>query len=56
MEQNLFIECLLNGESKMVEEKTIKETLKEFIKWYNEKRIHHALNYDTPEKIYEEKL
>jgi len=33
-----------------------KETLKKFVKWYNEKRIHHALKYDTPEKIYEEKL
>lgn len=33
-----------------------KETLQEFVKWYNEKRIHHALNYDTPEKTYSEKL
>ena len=26
------------------------ESLQEFVKWYNEKRIHHALAYDTPEK------
>lgn len=32
------------------------ETLQEFIKWYNEKRIHHALNYDTPEKTYWDKV
>ena len=32
------------------------ETLLEFVKWYNEKRIHHALGYDTPEKVYWEKL
>lgn len=32
------------------------ESLQEFVKWYNEKRIHHALNYDTPEKVYWEKL
>lgn len=32
------------------------ETLKDFVKWYNEKRIHHALEYDTPEKVYWEKL
>ncbi len=32
------------------------ETLQDFVKWYNEKRIHHALGYDTPEKVYWEKL
>jgi len=32
------------------------ESLQEFVKWYNEGRIHHALSYDTPEKIYWEKL
>ena len=32
------------------------ETLQEFVRWYNEKRIHHALSYDTPEKVYWEKL
>ena len=32
------------------------EKLQEFVKWYNEGRIHHALSYDTPEKIYWEKL
>jgi len=33
-----------------------KETLRELVKWYNEKRIHHALGYDTPEKTYWENL
>jgi putative transposase len=32
------------------------ETLQEFIKWYNEERIHHALNYETPEEIYRKNL
>jgi len=32
------------------------ENLQDFVKWYNEGRIHHALSYDTPEKIYWEKL
>jgi len=32
------------------------ESLQEFVKWYNEKRIHHALNYKTPEKVYKENL
>jgi putative transposase len=29
------------------------ETLKEFVKWYNEERIHHALEYKTPEEVYQ---
>jgi putative transposase len=32
------------------------ETLQETVKWYNERRIHHALSYETPEKVYWEKL
>ena len=32
------------------------ESFKDFIKWYNEKRIHHALEYKTPEEVYLEKL
>lgn len=28
------------------------ETLKETVKWYNERRIHHALEYKTPEEAY----
>ena len=32
------------------------ETLQEFVKWYNEERIHHALEYKTPEKVYRENL
>ena len=33
-----------------------KETLQEFVKWYNEHRIHHALDYKTPQEVYEEKV
>lgn len=33
-----------------------KETFHEFIKWYNEERIHHALGYKTPDEVYYEKL
>ncbi|MBI4373821.1 MAG: DDE-type integrase/transposase/recombinase [Deltaproteobacteria bacterium] len=32
------------------------ETLQEFVKWYNEERIHHALGYKTPQEVYGEKL
>lgn len=32
------------------------ESLQDFVKWYNEKRIHHALAYDTPEKVYWKKV
>lgn len=32
------------------------ESFQDFIKWYNEKRIHHALGYETPEKVYRENL
>ena len=32
------------------------ETLQEFVKWYNEHRIHHALDYKTPDEVYGEKL
>lgn len=32
------------------------ETLQDFVKWYNEERIHHALEYKTPQEVYEEKL
>jgi putative transposase len=28
------------------------ESLQEFVKWYNEERIHHALEYKTPEEVY----
>jgi putative transposase len=31
-------------------------TLQEFVEWYNEKRIHHALQYGTPDNVYYEKL
>ncbi len=33
-----------------------KENLQDFVKWYNKVRIHHALDYKTPEEIYQEKL
>jgi putative transposase len=29
------------------------ESLQDFVKWYNEKRIHHALAYETPEEVYQ---
>jgi len=32
------------------------ESLQDFVKWYNEGRIHHALAYNTPEKVYWEKM
>jgi putative transposase len=32
------------------------ETLQEFVKWYNEERIHHALEYKTPDEVYRENL
>ena len=32
------------------------ETLQDFVNWYNGGRIHHALDYETPEKVYWEKL
>ena len=32
------------------------EPLIDFVKWYNEERIHHALAYDIPEKVYWEKV
>jgi len=32
------------------------ETLQDFVKKYNEERIHHALDYKTPEEVYRENL
>jgi putative transposase len=32
------------------------ETLQDFVKWYNEERIHHALGYKTPNEVYFENL
>lgn len=32
------------------------ELFQDFIKWYNEKRIHHALDFRTPEEVYQENL
>ena len=32
------------------------ETLQKFVKWYNGERIHHALEYRTPEEVYRENL
>ena len=32
------------------------ESLQEFVKWYNKERIHHALDYKTPEEVYWENL
>jgi putative transposase len=32
------------------------ESLQDFVKWYNEERIHHALGYKTPEEVYWENV
>ncbi|MBI2151779.1 transposase [Candidatus Woesearchaeota archaeon] len=32
------------------------ESFQDFIRWYNEKRIHHALGYKTPEQVYLENM
>ncbi len=32
------------------------KNLLDFVKWYNDERIHHALDYETPEKVYSENL
>jgi len=32
------------------------ESLQNFVKWYNNERIHHALEYKTPEEVYRDKL
>lgn len=32
------------------------ESLQDFVKWYNEERIHDALDYETPEKVYRQNL
>lgn len=32
------------------------ESLQIFVKWYNEERIHHALDYATPEEVYRSNL
>ena len=32
------------------------ESLQDFVRWYNEERIHHALDNRTPEEVYWEKL
>lgn len=32
------------------------ESLQEFVKWYNDERIHDALDYKTPEEVYKENL
>ncbi len=32
------------------------KNLQDFVKWYNDERIHHALDYKTPEEVYIENL
>lgn len=32
------------------------ESLQDFVEWYNKERIHHALDYETPEEVYLKKL
>jgi putative transposase len=44
------------GSMKKRFEKHPDESLQDFIKWYNEERIHHALDYKTPNEVYWEHL
>ena len=37
-------------------EKHPEKTLKDVVNWYNTHRIHHALNYETPEEAYQKNL
>ena len=32
------------------------KTLQDFVKWFNEERIHHALKYKTPDEVYRSNL
>lgn len=32
------------------------ESLEEFVLWYNKERIHHALEFRTPEEVYQENM
>ena len=32
------------------------ESLQDFVNWYNKERIHDALEYETPEKVYQQNL
>ena len=47
-ESKIYDEALYNYE--------IALSLQDFVKWYNEERIHHELANDTPEKVYWEKV
>ena len=44
------------GSMKKRFEKHPDESLQDFVKWYNEERIHHALDYKTPDEVYWENL
>ena len=44
------------GSMKQRFKKHPEESLQEFVKWYNEGRIHHALDYKTPEEVYWENV
>ena len=44
------------GSMKQRFKKHPEESLQEFVKWYNEERIHHALDYKTPEEVYWENV
>lgn len=44
------------GSMKARFERHPEESLQEFVKWYNEGRIHHALEFKTPEEVYRENL
>lgn len=32
------------------------ENLQDFVRWYNDERVHHALGYKTPDEVYRENL
>ncbi|MFH0875200.1 MAG: integrase core domain-containing protein [archaeon] len=44
------------GTMKTRRKKHPEEKLQTFVKWYNEKRIHHGLGYKTPDEVYYERL
>ena len=44
------------GSMKQRFKKHPEESLQDFVRWYNEGRIHHALDYKTPNEVYWENL
>ena len=44
------------GSMKSIFKKHPDESLRDFVRWYNEERIHHALDYKTPDEVYWENV